>query len=206
MKDKPSEWVSISDLMSSVVAVVVLLLVISVLQNQVAAESGEIVQREVVTKFLTELKNNLIKQGADSLVYIDINSQKIILPDNVFSSGSACVTPKAKEAVMLFQKDLITVLNTVKTTQVLVEGHTDNVPVQRPVIDYIKNCTVYDDNYTLSAARAREVRQLLVNSLNTEYSKRFIVAGYGDSHPLNGINPSDSKNRRVQIHFITQEK
>ena len=33
MKDKPNEWVSISDLMSGVMAVVMLLLVMSVLQK-----------------------------------------------------------------------------------------------------------------------------------------------------------------------------
>ena len=36
MRDKPSEWVSISDLMSGVMAVVMLLLVISVLQKTYA--------------------------------------------------------------------------------------------------------------------------------------------------------------------------
>ncbi len=36
MKDKPTEWVSISDLMAGVMAVVMLLLVISVLQKTFA--------------------------------------------------------------------------------------------------------------------------------------------------------------------------
>ena len=36
MQKKPSEWVSISDLMSGVMAVVMLMLVISVLQNTYA--------------------------------------------------------------------------------------------------------------------------------------------------------------------------
>jgi len=36
MKDKPSEWVAISDLMAGVLAVVMLLLVVSVLQKAVS--------------------------------------------------------------------------------------------------------------------------------------------------------------------------
>ena len=36
MKDKPSEWVAVSDLMAGVVAVVMLLLIISVVQQTYA--------------------------------------------------------------------------------------------------------------------------------------------------------------------------
>jgi len=41
MKDKPNEWVSISDLMAGVMAVVMLMLVLSVLQNKVAEVKRE---------------------------------------------------------------------------------------------------------------------------------------------------------------------
>lgn len=53
MKDKPSEWVSISDLMAGVMAVVMLLLVMSVLQKTYAElkhkqelEQGELPSRK----------------------------------------------------------------------------------------------------------------------------------------------------------------
>ncbi|MGV2404877.1 UNVERIFIED_CONTAM: OmpA family protein, partial [Pseudomonas aeruginosa] len=73
--------------------------------------------------------------------------------------------------------------------QVFVEGHTDNVQVSRPVTDYSKFCTVYDDNFTLSAARAREARKLLIALLDEQQAKRVIVAGFGDSQPLPGLEP-----------------
>jgi chemotaxis protein MotB len=38
---------------------------------------------------------------------------------------------------------------------------TDNVPVGKPVTNFA-NFVLYDDNYTLSAARAREARRLLI--------------------------------------------
>ena len=88
-------------------------------------------------------------------------------------------------------------------TQVFVEGHTDNLAVSNPVVDQARFCTVYDDNYTLSAARAREARKLLVAKLNDQQSHRVIVAGFGDSQPLRGISPSDERNRRVEVQFLT---
>ncbi|MGT9846527.1 OmpA/MotB family protein, partial [Pseudomonas aeruginosa] len=56
-------------------------------------------------------------------------------------------------------------------------------------------------NFTLSAARAREARKLLIQALNEEQAKRVIVAGYGDSHPLEGKDPGDARNRRVEIQL-----
>ena len=57
MQKKPSEWVSISDLMSGVMAVVMLMLVISVLQNTYAEikhkqelEGGQKSQQQKVQK------------------------------------------------------------------------------------------------------------------------------------------------------------
>ncbi|MNR27897.1 flagellar motor protein MotB [compost metagenome] len=88
----------------------------------------------------------------------------------------------------------------------MVEGHTDNVPVSRPVTDYARYCTVYDDNYTLSAARAREARKLLVLALDGQQSLRVIVAGYGDSRPKPGLNPASAENRRVEVQLVVSQE
>ncbi len=85
------------------------------------------------------------------------------------------------------------------------QGYTDSLPVNQPVTDFKKFCAVYDDNYTLSAARAREARKLLIGQLSELSSKRVIVAGYGDSHPLANISESDGRNRRVEIVFLLQD-
>ena len=82
MQKKPSEWVSISDLMSGVMAVVMLMLVISVLQNTYAEikhkqelEGGQKSQQQKVQKMMTDMKNSVSKQGADGLV--DFNLDKL---------------------------------------------------------------------------------------------------------------------------------
>jgi chemotaxis protein MotB len=41
----------------------------------------------------------------------------------------------------------------------------------------------------------------LVSQLDDIQSKRIIVAGFGDSHPLKGIDAADGRNRRVEIQF-----
>ena len=89
---------------------------------------------------------------------------------------------------------------------IFVEGYTDNLPVKTPVVDYQRFCTVYDDNFTLSAARAREARRYLIGSLDADSARRVVVAGYGDSKPLIGIDPTDSKNRRVEVLFMIEQE
>ncbi|EXE12112.1 putative ompA/MotB [Acinetobacter sp. 983759] len=75
MKDKPSEWVSISDLMAGVMAVVMLLLVMSVLQKTYAElkhkqelEQGGATQQKRISEMLTDLKKSVDEQGASNLI------------------------------------------------------------------------------------------------------------------------------------------
>lgn len=70
--------------------------------------------------------------------------------------------------------------------------------------DFVKFCTVYDDNFTLSAARAREARKLIIELLEPGQAKRVIVAGYGDSQPLPELDPADEHNRRVEVQFVNR--
>ncbi|STQ89201.1 OmpA/MotB family protein [Iodobacter fluviatilis] len=208
MKDKPNEWVSISDLMAGVMAVVMLLLVMSVLQKTYAdlkhkkeMEESSVTQKSKVSAILTDLKSSLNKQGTADLVSFDIEAGRITLKDNVFERGSACITAEAKTAIASVEERIAKYLTEVKGAQVFINGHTDNIPVSKPVTDFSHFCTVYDDNFTLSAARAREARKLLIGRLAEEKAKDIIVAGYGDSQPLKGIPHSDAKNRRVEINF-----
>lgn len=213
MKDKPSEWVSISDLMAGVMAVVMLLLVMSVLQKTYAElkhkqelEQGGAAQQKRISEMLTDLKMSVDEQGASNLISFDIADGKITLKENIFNVGSACITSSAASTFKSFDQRIVNFLKANPLASVYVEGHTDNSVVKNIVTDYKKNCTVYDDNFTLSAARAREARKLLISNLSVEDARRVIVAGYGDSRPLDGADPSDGKNRRVEIQFAVSER
>lgn len=209
MKDKPNEWVSISDLMSGVMAVVMLLLVMSVLQKTYSEikhkemlEQGEVAQRQKVTTMLKELKSSIEQKGASELIDFDFTGNRITMKENTFEKGSACLTDLATEALLSMEDQVKKHLQNGSNYSVFVEGHTDSDPVSVPVTDYQKYCTVYDDNFTLSSARAREARKLLITNLNEQQAKRVIVAGYGDSQPLPNLQSKDPKNRRVEIRFI----
>ncbi|WP_350643165.1 OmpA family protein [Psychrobacter sp. HY3-MNA-CIBAN-0198] len=208
MQKKPSEWISIADLMSGVMAVVMLLLVISVLQNTYAEvkhkqemANSQQSEKQKMVALLQEIQSSVTAQGAGDLIDFNIEQGKITLKDNVFARGSACITPEAQKAFTNIEDKITSFLQQSSNAKIFVEGHTDNIPVSKPVTDYQRFCTVYDDNYTLSAARAREARKLLVGQLDTSIAKRIIVAGYGDSQPIKGIPPEDDANRRVEVRL-----
>lgn len=212
MKDKPNEWISISDLMAGVMAVVMLLLVMSVLQKTYAElkhkqemEQGGAAQQKRTSEMLMDLQKSVEQQGASNLISFDIANGKITLKDGIFEKGSACITPIAAQTFKNIEVKISTFLQENSFASIYVEGHTDSLPVSRPVTDYARFCTVYDDNFTLSAARAREARKLLISQLDAAQSKRVIVAGFGDSRPLQGIEPTDGRNRRVEIQFAKTE-
>ncbi|MDY4335690.1 OmpA family protein [Pectobacterium brasiliense] len=213
MKDKPNEWVSISDLMSGVMAVVMLLLVMSVLQktwsdikHKQEMEQGANAQRAKVGEMLGSIKASLNGTANEGLVALDVNSQKITLRDGVFNRGSACIAPQANQAFATIETQVVQFLNEFTTGQVFIEGYTDNLPVTRPVTNFESFCTVYDDNFTLSAARAREARKFIVGDLAPAIARRVIVAGYGDSQPIPGVPPEDARQRRIEVRFVLPEK
>ncbi|AOZ04702.1 OmpA/MotB family protein [Cupriavidus malaysiensis] len=212
MKEKPNEWVAIADLMAGVMAVVMLLLVLSVVQRQYAEirhkaemEQGSAAYRKHITEMLQDMKQTFSSQGLEGLVSIDSDAGKITLRDGVFSRGSACITPEAKMAIAQIEAKVADYLARIPGGQIYVEGHTDNLQVSRPVTDFAHYCTVYDDNYTLSAARAREARRLLIGKLGSQVAKRVVVAGFGDSHPLANVASEDARNRRVEVRFVVQQ-
>lgn len=208
MQKKPSEWISIADLMSGVMAVVMLLLVISVLQNTYAEvkhkqemENSQKNERQQIETLLTDIEASVASQGAGELIAFNLDQGKITLKDSVFARGSACITPEAQQAFSNIENKIYGFLQQSSQARIFVEGHTDNIPVSRPVTDYQRFCTVYDDNYTLSAARAREARKLLTGQLDEALARRIVVAGYGDSQPIAGIPPGDDANRRVEVRL-----
>ena len=213
MKDKPNEWVSISDLMSGVMAVVMLLLVMSVLQktwsdikHKQEMEQGINAQRARVGEMLGSIKTMLDGPANEGLVALDVNSQKITLRDGVFNRGSACIASQASQALATIETQVVRFLTEFRSGQVYIEGYTDNLPVTRPVTNFESFCTVYDDNFTLSAARAREARKFIVGDLAQAFARRVIVAGYGDSQPIPGVAPEDARQRRIEVRFVLPEK
>jgi chemotaxis protein MotB len=212
MKDKPSEWVAISDLMAGVLAVVMLLLVVAVLQkgvselryqDELAKLKGS--KDDAVVKVTQALNAMISQRGTAGLMALDAHTNRLTLRDGVFERGSACLKPEVKAAIGEARSEIAHFLLNTPNARILVEGYTDNIPVNHEVIDKKRFCTVYDDNFTLSAARAREARLALIGELDPRAARRVVVAGYGESRPLTGLDPADSKNRRVEVQFMVED-
>lgn len=110
-----------------------------------------------------------------------------ILGDTLFAPGSADVSSRARP---LFA-DIAAALNKVPG-QVVVSGHTDNVPIRS---------LRYPSNWHLSKDRAENVRELLAATVDP---KRLSAEGRADTEPVadNGTAAGRAKNRRVEITLL----
>ncbi|MEE9350454.1 MAG: OmpA family protein [Flavobacteriaceae bacterium] len=105
----------------------------------------------------------------------------------LFGSGSWAVGNQGKEAV----KSLASVLQQNADINVLIEGHTDNVP-------YSGNNSI-TDNWDLSTKRATAIVRILVN--NSVNPKQITAAGRGKYVPIDSNSTSNgkAKNRRIEV-------
>ena len=119
----------------------------------------------------------------DGKVYVSLSEQLL------FKSGSTKVDPKGQEAL----KKLAQVLQEQKDVNVVVEGHTDNVPI-RP------GTAGLSDNWDLSALRATEIARLLTSGGGVA-AARVTAAGRGQYVPVaaNDTAPNKALNRRTEI-------
>ena len=105
----------------------------------------------------------------------------------LFKSGSAVVNPQGQEAL----KSLAKVLNSTKDISVMIEGHTDNVPIKTKQ---------FADNWDLSTARATSVVRLLTTDDGFDPG-RIIASGRGKFHPVQSNETAEGRaaNRRTEV-------
>jgi len=118
--------------------------------------------------------------------------------DLVFPLGSAVVMDSAKEALAGFAK--IVDSPDAAEFDVIVVGHTDNVPIKRDATRQL-----HPTNWHLSAHRAIAVSDMLQE--DGMDPTRVGVMGYGEFRPLvsNDSEENRSMNRRVAIYIVPKE-
>ena len=87
MREKPNPFVSISDLMAGVTAVVMLLLVVTVVRMSVMAVDIEVKRKQGVAHAIEEIRESM----GDALQNIVVTDSVITLSDAAFERGSACL-------------------------------------------------------------------------------------------------------------------
>lgn len=141
-----------------------------------------------------KIKQSMADNKMAGLVQIDSNEHrvKLVLTEAVlFDSGKADLKERAKEVLAPIVAELKKLPN-----DVIVEGHTDNVPIHNGR---------YSTNWELSMARAYSVIQFLEQSgMNP---KRLAGIGYGENRPVtdNTTPEGRAKNRRIEISLLKTE-
>jgi chemotaxis protein MotB len=125
--------------------------------------------------------------SADSIVSSDASGRvKVQLAsDLLFTSGSARISRAGRRALA----QIASVLQKTPGQHIEVNGHTDSLPSGKR----------YEDNWQLSAERARRVIAFLCEQGVDGH--HMVVAGYADTQPLDTADSEESrqKNRRVEI-------
>jgi chemotaxis protein MotB len=103
-----------------------------------------------------------------------------------FDSGSGTLKASALPTL-----DRIASLLAVRTYELRIEGHTDNVPIHTPQ---------FSSNWQLSTARATDLVRLLIERYRFA-PDRFAAAGYAEYHPIasNATEQGRALNRRVDL-------
>lgn len=177
----PPFMVNYADLMTELVCFFVILYALSAALNKDMQKAQQEIQE-------------MIKEGKMAgQVQMDKEGMRITLEENsqvsFFESAKADLTDPMK---LQLDKLAPILFKLSEKHDVIVEGHTDNVPIATKL---------YASNWELSSARATSVvKFLLAGKFNP---KHLAAVGYGEYHPIvpNDTETNRKKNRRV-VFFI----
>lgn len=183
----PPWLINYADLMTELVAFFVIMYAMGAALNkdvQVAKKAVE----EMMKEEKIEGKVEINKDGMRIVMQEGGDAGAEAVP--FFESGKAELTPHMIKILQHLSPKLMELAN--KKHDVLVEGHTDNVPI----------AGAYKSNWELSTARATVVVRYLIDG--TQFPPASIGAvGYGEYRPIapNDLEENRRKNRRV-VFFI----
>jgi len=127
-------------------------------------------------------ENDLTIKVKNGKVYVSLAEQLL------FGSGSIEVDKKGVVALQQLAK----AIKDQQDIQIVIEGHTDNVPIS-------KKSAYMQDNWDLSVMRATSITKILTGAGVS--SKQVTAAGKGEFYPLaaNDSPQNKQKNRRTEI-------
>lgn len=139
-------------------------------------------RQKVMDALLGFNNKGLTIQEKNGKVYVSLDEQLL------FKTGQWEVDPKGQQAL----SNLAEVLGQNPDINVLVEGHTDNVPM--------RGTGSVKDNWDLSVMRATAVTRILLKNKGIE-PKRITSAGRGEFFPIDEDKTPEArqKNRRTEI-------
>lgn len=176
----PPWLINYADLMTELVCFFIILYALSATLQKDVNKAAEDIQEKIDQKEITgDVKYT--KEG----LQISLTEKGDF---TFFESGKAELTQKAKEVIDKIIPELMKLSN-----DIVVEGHTDNVPIKTPQ---------FSSNWELSTSRATNVVRFLIYEKNFP-PQRLAAVGYGEYKPVapNDTPENKKKNRRV-VFFI----
>ncbi len=147
----------------------------------------------ITIALVTSIKSSLDNMDDQDIeVNVDKGVVFVSIADKMlFQSGSYKVSPQAKNVLA----KVATVAKSKPDFELMVEGHTDDVPV--------KNNDVIADNWDLSVLRSTSIVRVLQNELGIAPA-RIIAAGRSEFVPLvaNDSPEGKARNRRTRIILL----
>jgi chemotaxis protein MotB len=168
------------------------------LSNSLAEREKKVHELETVLankdKAVQELKNkitNALLNFKENDITVKVKNGKVyvsLAEQLLFGSGSIVVDAKGVTALQQLAK----AIRDQKDINIMVEGHTDNVPIS-------KKSTYMEDNWDLSVMRATSITKILTKAGVSP--QQITASGRGEFVPLasNDNAQNKQKNRRTEI-------
>jgi chemotaxis protein MotB len=136
------------------------------------------------------IKEAVKKEGLEDAVKVKVTESGIAvkLSDPIgFDLGESEIKPELIPTL----KNICEIVNSLPTTQIRVEGHTDDLPIRS---------YKFPSNWELSSSRALNVVKFMASDGRIEPS-RLSAIGYGEYRPLvpNTSDENRKMNRRIEI-------
>jgi chemotaxis protein MotB len=166
-------------------------------KEQVIAQRKRLMQLEALIDQQKKATEDLRKKVADALTNFNTSELTVTVKNGkvyvsmqeslLFPSGSAVVNPKGKVALA----KVADVLIANPDINVNIEGHTDTVPIHNKM---------YNDNWSLSVARAVSITHVLTDNYNV-IPARIIASGRSKYDPVatNESAAGRALNRRTEV-------
>lgn len=149
-----------------------------------------VARQDSITKRLNDILRKALLSFKSDELSVEVKNGKVYVSMSdklLFKSGSAAIETKGIDAI----KVLADVLNKNSDIDILVEGHTDNIPIKTPI---------YGDNWDLSVARATSIVRILTDDYKITPT-RLTASGKGEFSPKasNATPEGRAGNRRTEI-------
>ena len=144
-------------------------------------ENVENLKQNLSKALLGYKDNGLTVTSKNGKVYVSVDENLL------FKSGKTDVNPNGKKALLKMSETLKKNMN----FDIVVEGHTDNVPIKT---------ARFDDNWDLSVLRATSITRMMISEGGIDPLK-IIPSGRGEYFPIDSADTKEAraKNRRIEI-------